>query len=152
MKQRTAEFNPDAKDATSKAGVLQEAKQAVATIIDIPTLKDALNAIKEGMNANQVKSYAEALADVAEQLTEINRLGADVGKITPGFAGGAPTITESKSPAMTALENIGGSSTTEISTLLEGILTELQNQTPSIRKTAKETGSNVANSVIPISN
>ena len=54
MKQRTAEFNPDAKDATSKAGVLQEAKQAVATIIDIPTLKDALIAIKEGMNANHV--------------------------------------------------------------------------------------------------
>jgi len=147
--ERQAQFKTDPKDATAKVEVLEEAKQAVATIIDIPTLKDALTAIKEGMNASQVKSYAEALADVAEQLTEINRLGADVGKVTPGFKGGRPTITETKSPAMTALENIGGSSTTEISTLLEGILTELQNQTPSIKKTAKETGGNVANSVIP---
>ena len=157
MKQRTAEFNPDAKDATSKAGVLQEAKQAVATIIDVPTLKNALNAIKEGMNTNQVKSYAEALQDVAEQLIAINEAASDQ-KTTVVSRRGTRTV-DQKSAAAGVLDGsspFGQNSQTgsldTLNTTMLAILEELQSQTPSIKKTAKETSGNVATSVIPSSN
>jgi hypothetical protein len=150
---------PNAQDAVSKAGALQEAKQAIGTIIDIPTLKDALAAIKSGFDVTQVKSYAEALADVAEQLQAINEAGKD--QTTTVKAPGArsrPQQVTSQSAAGKFLntqsmnQNMSATELNTLNTTMLAILEELQNQTPSIKKTAKETSGNVATSVIPISN
>ena len=157
METKVAERIPDANDAVAKAGVLQEAKQAVATIIDVPTLKNALTAIKEGMNTNQVKSYAEALQDVAEQLIAINEAASDQ-KTTVVSRRGTRTV-DQKSAAAGVLDGsspFGQNSQTgsldTLNTTMLAILEELQSQTPSIKKTAKETSGNVATSVIPSSN
>lgn len=157
MEAKVQEQLPDPTDATAKAGVLQEAKQAVATIIDIPTLKNALTAIKEGMNTNQVKSYAEALRDVADQLIAINEAAKDQ-ETTIQSRRGTKTVNQ-KSAAAGVLDgstpfgqNAQTGSLDTLNTTMLAILEELQNQTPSIKKTAKETSGNVATSVIPISN
>ena len=147
---------PNPQDAVTKAGVLQEAKQAVATIIDVPTLKDALTAIKEGMNTAAVKSYAEALAEVAEQLLAINEAAKDQ-TTTVSTRRGARTVNQASAAADVLSGNtpFGQNAQTEsldtLNTTMQAILEELQSQTPSIKKTAKETSGNVANSVIPSS-
>ena len=147
---------PNPQDAVAKAGVLQEAKQAVATIIDVPTLKDALTAIKEGMNTAAVKSYAEALADVAEQLLAINEAASDQ-TTTISSRRGTKTVNQASAAAdvLSGSTPFGQNPQTEsldtLNTTMQAILEELQSQTPSIKKTAKEAGGNVANSVIPSS-
>jgi hypothetical protein len=49
-------------------------------------------------------------------------------------------------------QNMSATELNTLNTTMLAILEELQNQTPSIKKTAKETSGNVATSVIPISN
>ena len=147
---------PNPQDAVAKAGVLQEAKQAVATIIDVPTLKDALTAIKEGMNTAAVKSYAEALAEVAEQLLAINEAAKDQ-TTTISSRRGTKTVNQASAAAdvLSGSTPFGQNPQTEsldtLNTTMQAILEELQSQTPSIKKTAKEASGNVANSVIPSS-
>ena len=141
---------PDTTDAVSKAGVLNEARQAVATIIDIPTLKSALQAIREGMDAVKVQSYADALASVAEQLQAINEAGKDqktsvttrrgTKTVNQQSAAGKYLNTEAMNQKMSATE------LNTLNTTMLSILEELQAQSPHIKKTAKKS-SNVANDV-----
>ena len=145
---------PDTSGSLTKTGLLNDAKQAINTIIDVPNLKTALAAIKSGMDSVQVESFATALSKVAEQLEAINKAGSDVGKVTPGFLGGSIGSTKKyeTSPANKALNSMGnqnGSATelNALNTTMALVLAELRLQTPPIKKAALSNSTDVARNV-----
>ena len=147
--QKTHSSMPDTSGATSKAGMLEDAKQAINTIIDIPNLKSALAAIKSGFDANRVETYATALESVAQQLERINEAGKDQ-ETTIQSRRGTKTVNQESAAAKVlnnpdSFQNPGSASLATLNSTMLLVLKELQGQTPHVKRAGS--GLNVAQNV-----
>ena len=140
---------PDATDAVNKSNKVTDATAAIANLIDIPSLKNALAVIKDGMDSVQVQTYADALASVAEQLTAINEAAQDQ-EITVNSRRGTKTVRQTSAAAnmlnSVGDQNAGSAQMATLNTTMRDVLTELQAINKHTKATAKN-DSNVANSV-----